>query len=39
MSALPSALSFYYEGDWDTWPDIENQKPAKTGMTDNDFDI
>jgi len=29
----------YYEGDWDTWPELKNLKPAKTGITDNNFDV
>jgi hypothetical protein len=29
----------YYEGDWDTWPELKKLKPAKTGITDKDFDI
>jgi predicted alpha/beta superfamily hydrolase len=29
----------YYEGTWDKWPDLSKLKPAKTGITDNNFDI
>lgn len=29
----------YYEGDWDKYPDLKSIKPAKTGITDKDFDI
>jgi hypothetical protein len=28
----------YYEGTWDKWPDITKLKPAKTGITDANFD-
>ncbi|MBT1686338.1 alpha/beta hydrolase-fold protein [Dawidia soli] len=29
----------YYEGDWDTWPDLRGVKPDKTGITDHNFDL
>jgi hypothetical protein len=29
----------YYEGDWDTWPELKNIKPARAGITNSDFDI
>jgi len=28
----------YYEGTWDKWPDLTKLKPAKTGITDLNFD-
>jgi hypothetical protein len=29
----------YYEGTWNEWPDLTKLKPAKTGITDNNFSI
>jgi hypothetical protein len=29
----------YYEGYWNTWPDLRGIKPNKTGITDHNFDL
>ena len=29
----------YYEGEWKAWPDLKNEKPVMTGITDENFDI
>jgi len=39
-NAKPGGFSYiYYEGDWDTWPDFGNLAPAKTGITNKQFDL
>lgn len=36
----PGGFSYsYFDGDWETWPDLKGVTPAKTGITDKDFDI
>lgn len=36
----PGGFSYsYFEGDWETWRDLKGVTPAKTGITDKDFDI
>ncbi|TSD64101.1 hypothetical protein FFF34_016240 [Inquilinus sp. KBS0705] len=35
----PGGLNYtYYEGDWETWPDIKKLKANNTGITGKDFD-
>jgi len=35
----PGGFGFsYYEGEWNSWPDLRNQKPQLTGITDKNFD-
>ena len=29
----------YYEGNWDKWPNLSALKPAKTGITDKNFNL
>jgi predicted alpha/beta superfamily hydrolase len=37
---IPGGFQYrYYEGDWNTWPDLSGLKPTKTGITENDVDI
>ncbi|MCD9017606.1 alpha/beta hydrolase-fold protein [Parachryseolinea silvisoli] len=35
---IPGGFRYsYYEGDWDTWPDLKGVKPTRTGVTDHNF--
>jgi len=37
---IPGGFEYrYYEGDWNTWPDLSGVKPAKTGITEGNMDI
>jgi predicted alpha/beta superfamily hydrolase len=37
---VPGGFQYsYYEGDWDTWPNLKDIKPSKTGVTDKNFDL
>lgn len=39
-TAKPGGFNYaYYEGDWDSWPDLKKLQPVKTGITDKEFDL
>jgi predicted alpha/beta superfamily hydrolase len=39
-TSRPGGFSYaYYEGDWDTWPDLGKLQPVKTGIAGKGFDI